>query len=45
MPQFGTGFLTLILVIALWESIWKGIAMWKSARNSQLAWFICILIF
>jgi uncharacterized membrane protein len=28
----------------VWELVWKGIAMWKSARHSQLAWFIAILV-
>ena len=38
--------LPLILIpIIIWEAIWKCIGMWKSARNNQLAWFICILIF
>ena len=23
----------------------KAIGMWKSARNKQLAWFICIAVF
>ena len=32
----------LILILAVWESVWKMIAMWKAARNKELAWFICI---
>jgi hypothetical protein len=24
---------------------WKGVALWRAARNKQLAWFICLLIF
>jgi hypothetical protein len=32
-------------VLALWDCVWKLIGMWKSARNNQLAWFICIAIF
>jgi|TARA_Y100000310_G_C20206612_1_gene589367 hypothetical protein len=30
--------------ILIWEAVWKGIGMWKAARNSQLGWFIAILI-
>lgn len=37
--------ITAVLVIALWELIWKGIAMWKCGRNNQLAWYIVILVF
>ena len=37
--------LTVIIVLAIWEGVWKVIGMWKSARNDQLAWFICIAVF
>jgi len=33
----------LFLLIA-WSIIWKGIALWHSARNKQLTWFIALLI-
>lgn len=33
------------IILALWDGVWKGIALWKSARHNQLPWFICILIF
>lgn len=39
-PQFAT----LILILVLWELFWKGIALWKAARESQRYWFIAILI-
>ena len=34
-----------IVLLSLWDGVWKVIAMWKSARNNQLAWFICLAIF
>ena len=34
----------VFLILALWETVWKVIAMWKSARNNHLAWFICIAV-
>ena len=34
----------LILILVLWEFFWKGIALWKAARESQRYWFIAILI-
>jgi hypothetical protein len=34
-----------LLVVALWVTPWKGVALWKSAGNKQLAWFVCLLIF
>ena len=38
-------FTTAVIIIAVWEIIWKLIALWKAGRNSQLAWFVCIGIF
>jgi len=34
-----------IIALAIWEAVWKLIALWKSARNNQLAWFVCLAIF
>ncbi|MGD0284066.1 MAG: DUF5652 family protein [Candidatus Saccharimonadales bacterium] len=36
--------LTLILLLAIWELIWKGFALWRAGKNSNLGWFIVILI-
>lgn len=35
----------LFLVVSLWEGVWKGVALWKSGTNKQLAWFVCLFIF
>ncbi|MBU2496455.1 MAG: hypothetical protein KJ767_00145 [Nanoarchaeota archaeon] len=35
----------VLAVIVIWEAVWKGIALWYSARAKHLVWFICILIF
>ncbi|MBM3228707.1 hypothetical protein FJZ20_02400 [Candidatus Pacearchaeota archaeon] len=40
-----TIFVLLIVVLMIWEGVWKGIGLWKSGRNNQLAWFVCIFIF
>ena len=37
--------LPVLILLAIWDGTWKVIGMWKSARNNQLAWFICIAIF
>ena len=34
-----------LLLIAVWELIWKGLGLWHSAKNRQKAWFIVRLIF
>jgi hypothetical protein len=33
------------VLVAIWDAVWKLIALWKSARHEQLAWFICLAIF
>ena len=38
-------WLPILLLLSLWEGIWKAIALWKAAKSNQLAWYICILIF
>ena len=35
----------LIVILAIWEGVWKLIALWRSAQNKHLAWFIIIAIF
>jgi len=40
-----TQWLPLIVVLGLWDLVWKAIAMWKASRNNQLGWYICLLVF
>jgi hypothetical protein len=35
---------TLLLAIAAWDLIWKGLALWKSAGKKQKYWFIVLLV-
>ena len=44
LPCIGL-FITVIILLAIWDGVWKLIALWKSARHDQLAWFICLAIF
>ena len=37
-------FIWILLVLIIWEGVWKGIGLWKAGRNNQLAWFVWILI-
>ena len=45
LPVWFCLLIPVIVLLALWDGVWKCIGMWKSARNNQLAWFICIAIF
>lgn len=34
-----------VFLFAVWELVWKGIALWKAARNGHKGWYLSILIF
>ena len=38
------GTKALLAILIVWSLIWKGIALWKAARNSQTAWYVVMLI-
>ncbi|MBS3155590.1 hypothetical protein J4404_03795 [Candidatus Woesearchaeota archaeon] len=44
LAVLGAGFLAIFIILAIWEMIWKGIALWKAAKNGDTAWYIAILI-
>lgn len=33
-----------IAVLVIWDIIWKGIGLWRSAQNGDKAWFVAMLI-
>ena len=35
----------VLIVVGLWDAVWKAIALWKSGRNNQLTWFVFLFIF
>lgn len=35
----------VIVIVSIWDVVWKLIAMWRAAQNKHPAWFICIFIF
>ena len=41
---FGFGLSGLFILLAIWELVWKGWALWRAAKNGQNGWFIAILI-
>ncbi|MDD2476511.1 MAG: DUF5652 family protein [Dysgonamonadaceae bacterium] len=45
--QFSQEFywlMPVLIILIIWEAVWKLIAMWKAGRNNHLAWFIIIAI-
>ena len=43
-PRYGDFPAILFLLVVAWSIFWKGIALWKAARNNQRYWFIAMLI-
>jgi hypothetical protein len=44
-PAWLAVLIPVLILVALWDGVWRVISMWKSARNYQLAGFICLAIF
>ena len=38
-------FIAVVGLLVIWETVWKGFALWKAARNNHVAWFVCIIVF
>jgi hypothetical protein len=34
----------LFAVLVIWSLIWKGLALWKSARKGSPVWFVILLV-
>ena len=45
MAQFLLENQWLLILLALWAMPWKGVALWRAAKNSQKKWFIVLLVF
>jgi predicted Co/Zn/Cd cation transporter (cation efflux family) len=38
-------WITVIIILSVWELVWKYVAMWKAGRNNHMIWFICLAVF
>lgn len=34
----------IIALVVLWTIPWKGVALWKAARNKDTVWFVLLLL-
>jgi len=48
MPENFQTFLSthqwIFILAAIWTIPWKGVALWRAARNQSVAWFVVLLI-
>jgi hypothetical protein len=35
---------TVVGVVAVWDVVWKGLALWQAAKRRQPVWFVALLI-
>jgi hypothetical protein len=45
LRALGVGLIILFIVVVIFDAVLKSIGMWKAARRTQTAWFVCLLIF
>ena len=38
-------FMVALGLVAVWSIAWKGVALWKAARNKSTAWYAILLLF
>jgi len=44
MEQFLSQNPIVIALLILWVMSWKGVALWKAAKNSHKGWFVALLV-
>ena len=40
----GAGMVIGLIALIVWSIVWKGIALWKSARNGSKVWYVVMLL-
>lgn len=38
------GQLVALVLLVVWELLWKGLALWRAARLRQTGWYVALLI-
>jgi len=36
--------IAVIIVLSIWQFIWKGIALWRSSQLKQRNWFVALFV-
>lgn len=44
MEQFFASNFWLLILLSLWVLPWKGVALWKAAKNSHKWWFVAFFL-
>jgi len=44
VSSMSSGSAILFAIMVLWSLGWKGVALWKAARNGEKWWYIAMLV-
>ncbi len=50
IPRLGAGagapgwLVAVIVVLGIWEAVWKGIALWRAGVDRNLLWFVLMFV-
>lgn len=44
MTEISNGWAWLFVVLAVWELVWKGLALWRAAKRDEKGWFVALLV-
>jgi len=42
--HISTTWIVALIALVIWETIWKGLALWRASQHKQLGWFIAIFV-
>lgn len=42
--MMGNGFYGPLILVAVWSLFWKGMALWRAAKEDSKPWFVALLV-
>ncbi|OHA46449.1 MAG: hypothetical protein A2541_00575 [Candidatus Taylorbacteria bacterium RIFOXYD2_FULL_36_9] len=42
--EISLSMIIFLIILAIWSLVWKGLALWQSARREEKVWFIALLV-
>ncbi len=44
LQTYGLPITIGFVILIIWSTIWKGLALWKASKNNSLKWFVVLLV-
>ena len=44
MEKLLMDYMWVLIILVIWSTPWKGMALWRSARRGHTGWFIVLLV-